>query len=490
MGRESITRENTEFLVLSFEGPDSYSLAGGLGVRVSNLSQALAELGFHVHHIFVGDPRQRGEEVRNGGNLVLHRWCQWISEYYPDGVYQGENEKLYDFNGSVPWFAAEHIVKPALARGKLVVIMGEEWHTADAMSSISDILCAHGLRDKVVMFWNANNTFSFHRINWGRLAHCTTITTVSRYMKQIMWGMGLNPLVIPNGIPKSLLKPVAEGLVAKLKQNLGVDLILSKVARWDPDKRWNMAVEATARLKARGFRPVLLARGGIEAHGEEVMHNARSLGLAVEEVGSNGGGMEHCLQATVKHNGADIINVRFHCAQEFLRIIYRASDAVLANSGHEPFGLVGLETMAAGGIAVTGGTGEDYAVPFYNAIVLETSDPAEIEAYVSYLEAHPWEKERIREAARQTSRLCTWEAVIGNLIQKLGYQAAIQGLLTTPSKIPGLEPRPSELHDRVPLREPVAFDPVNVRQAANLHRGTTTGHTLQIGGPPIASLSH
>jgi hypothetical protein len=33
------------------------------------------------------------------------------------------------------------------------------------------------------MFWNANNTYGFHRIDWARLSFTTTMTTVSRYMK-------------------------------------------------------------------------------------------------------------------------------------------------------------------------------------------------------------------------------------------------------------------------------------------------------------------
>jgi len=432
---EAITPDSAEFLVLSFEGPDRYSLAGGLGVRVSNLAQTLAEQGFKVHHIFVGDPRAAGEETRIGGNLMLRRWCQWISEYHPNGVYDGEYEKLNDFNGSVPPFVVERIVRKAVAEDRIVVVLGEEWHTTEAMCIISDLLAASGLRDRVVMFWNANNTFSFDRIDWPRLARCATLTTVSRYMKQIMWGMGLNPLVIPNGIPRSLLEPVPEDLVAKLRAGLHADLVLSKVARWDPDKRWNMAVEAIAGLKERGYDAVLLARGGMESHGLEVLQNARGFGLNVRDVETAGDGLEQCVEAATHRNDADIMNLRFHCSHEFLKVVYRASNAVLANSGHEPFGLVGLETMAVGGIAITGGTGEDYAVPFYNAIVLETSDAAEIEAYMRYLDAHPAEREKIRKAARQTAQLYLWENVTKNLIQKLEYQAATQGLLARERRI-------------------------------------------------------
>lgn len=78
---------------------------------------------------------------------------------------------------------------------------------------------------------------------------------------------------------------------------------------------------------------------------------------------------------------------------------------MLANSRHEPFGLVGLEAMAAGGVAVTGSTGEDYTIPLVNAIVLETVEPEEIEGYVLYLRHHPEESDRIRWAARRTARM-------------------------------------------------------------------------------------
>ena len=463
MIRENITTENTEFVILSFEGPDRYSLAGGLGVRVSHLSQTLARMGYPVHLIFIGDPKLSDTDVSCNGNLTYHRWCQWIGEYYPDGVYHGEDAKLYDFNESVPWFIHEHIVKPADAQGKMVMILGEEWHTAETMCRISDRLYANNLRKNAVMFWNANNTFSFHRINWGRLAYTTTITTVSKYMKQIMWGMGLNPLVIPNGVPISLLQKADDKSVNKLKKNLDCDLTLCKVARWDPDKRWNMTIEATARLKYKGIRTKLLARGGMETHGEEVLHNARCLGLTVEDVWTDGHSMDDYLQALGQHSEADVLNIRFHCPLDMLQVMYSASDAVLANSGHEPFGLVGLEAMASGAVAIVGCTGEDYATPLHNAIVLETSDPGEIESYLMYLDSHPAVKERIRKNARETARLFIWEEAVNNLVQKLEYQARIQGLLVAPRRIPVAEPKtsvlqqiatwPSELQDAVTNRE-------------------------------------
>jgi len=148
-------------------------------------------------------------------------------------VYEGEEGKVLDFNDSIPGFVNERIVRPAVTNGKLVVILGEEWQTAEAMCRLSDALHEDHVRDQVVMFWNANNTFSFHRINWDRLSYAVTITTVSRYMKHLMWQMRINPLVIPNGIPQHFFGRVPARDIDKFRKRLFSDVILCKVARWD-----------------------------------------------------------------------------------------------------------------------------------------------------------------------------------------------------------------------------------------------------------------
>jgi hypothetical protein len=115
MAGKDLTGEKTTFVVLSFEGPDRYSLAGGLGARVSNLSQCLGR-NYDTHLFFVGDPKCQGEEAQPDTKLTLHRWCQWISAYNPNGVYQGENEKVEDFSRSIPPFVIEKIIRPAANR--------------------------------------------------------------------------------------------------------------------------------------------------------------------------------------------------------------------------------------------------------------------------------------------------------------------------------------------------------------------------------------
>src|SRR5688572_31234949 len=102
------------FVLLSFEGPDAYSMAGGLGSRVSGLACALAEEGYETHLFFIGSPDLPGHEVAYDGKLHLHRWCQWISQYHPGGVYDGEEAKLSDWNSSLPTWVAEQLLPTLL----------------------------------------------------------------------------------------------------------------------------------------------------------------------------------------------------------------------------------------------------------------------------------------------------------------------------------------------------------------------------------------
>jgi glycosyltransferase involved in cell wall biosynthesis len=161
------------------------------------------------------------------------------------------------------------------------------------------------------------------------------------------------------------------------------------VARWDPDKRWLLAIQMVRLLKDQGWQPLLIARGGMEAHGTEVLAAAAATGLRVVERASPTSGVRGLLQAVEGLQAADIVSLRTPLDPESCRVLFRGSAAVLANSGREPFGLVGLETMAAGGVACTGCTGEDYAVPGQNALVLETTDPWEFVSLFRALRANP-----------------------------------------------------------------------------------------------------
>jgi hypothetical protein len=274
-----------------------------------------------LHLIFVGDPALPGQEALLDGRLVLHRWCQWISHYYPEGVYAGEEGKWHDFSDSVPPFVVDELVRPALALGERVVVLGEEWHTAEAICRISDQLWQSGLRDQVVLLWNANNTMGFSRIVWERLRLTSTIITANRYMKQLLWACGVDPHVVPSGLPRQLLERVDEGAVASVRHGLGPGPVLVKVARWDPDKRWRLAMETLARLKASGLPARLVARGGVEAHGYEVLEHARGLGLQIHDLAPETQQPELLDASLARAGGADVLNLTTPLSADSLRLL-------------------------------------------------------------------------------------------------------------------------------------------------------------------------
>jgi glycosyltransferase involved in cell wall biosynthesis len=188
--------------------------------------------------------------------------------------------------------------------------------------------------------------------------------------------------------------------------------LLSKVARWDPDKGWLQAIDTVGAMKHLGWRPLLLARGGIEAHGHEVLATAAAHGLRVVERTLPYPGVRGVLPLVESVHDVDIVSIRSSLDADSRRVLLRTSDAVLANSQHEPFGLVGLETMAVGGIACTGCSGEDYAVPGRNALVLETTDPLEFLSLFAELRANPALERAIRRAGRITAKQYTWLQIL------------------------------------------------------------------------------
>jgi glycosyltransferase involved in cell wall biosynthesis len=272
------------------------------------------------------------------------------------------------------------------------------------------------LRGRVAMFWNANNTFGFEHVDWERLARAAVVTTVSRYMKHHMREKGVSALVIPNGLAADTFDPPDPLAIAELRRRFRDRTIVVKMARWDPAKRWIDTVGIVAAMKRAGWRPLFIARGGTEPHGEEVLAAIRDQGLLCVDRQLTREGAGGLIEALRGIDGADVVNLRSHVDPDGRRLLLRGAAAVMANSDHEPFGLVGLETMAAGGIACTGCSGEDYAISGQNALVLETGDPREFMTMFHRLRTHPKQARAIRRAGRWTARRFAWPEVIERVL--------------------------------------------------------------------------
>ena len=403
-----------QFHVLSFEGPDAYSRVGGLTTRVEGLTETLAGLGFDTHLWFIGDPDLPGHETR--GTLHLHRWAQWVSRFHTSGVYDGELGKQREFAASLPSYLLRNVLLPHLQRGGRAAILAEEWQTVGAVLSLHRLLEQAGVRERVAMLWNANNVFGFEGFDWARLSQAAVITTVSRYMKHLMRAYRVDPLVIPNGLGSDAFDPPERWACTEFRLRFRHRMAVAKMARWDPAKRWLGTVEIVAEMKRAGWHPILIARGGSEPHGTEILAAMEAHGLRRTDREWKQPGAGGLLEALRDLERVDVVNLLSAVDPAARRLLFRSADAVLANSQHEPFGLVGLETMAAGGIACTGCSGEDYAAPGENALVLETENPREFLRLFHRLRSQPHDAASLRRAGQRTAKRFAWSQVVERVL--------------------------------------------------------------------------
>jgi glycosyltransferase involved in cell wall biosynthesis len=398
--------------LVAFEGPDRYSFVGGLATRMNDLAEALVARGYTVRHIFVGDPKLPHLEARLGGKLQLERWGQWISAYHPKDVYDGEYGKWRDLSRTVPPHLVDDVIAPAAERGQRTVVLFEDWQTADAAIGTALLLAARKLRPAASLFWNANNTYGFGEVDFPTLERVATVTTVSRFMRAALASAGVDAAILPNGIAARWLEPVPAADIRAMRAAFGDRPTLVKVARFDPDKRWDWAVDAIAALRATGQRPRLVMRGSRADYADVVWKRVSDRGLTAEPLRLVAEAPTPVVARAIAASRADVVFLDFFLSEASLRALYASADGVLANSEKEPFGLVGLEVMACAGIAYVGRTGEDYAVPYGNAVVVQTDDPRELEAHLAYVRERPVLAGRIREEGRATAVRFAWPRII------------------------------------------------------------------------------
>ena len=92
---------------------------------------------------------------------------------------------------------------------------------------------------------------------------------------------------------------------------------------------WVIRKGAFGELKRRGERPLLIARGGMESHGREVLRTAAQRGLKVRELHADARGGEGLVRALRTANSEDIVHLATPVDPEARRVLFRSADAVL-----------------------------------------------------------------------------------------------------------------------------------------------------------------
>jgi hypothetical protein len=68
--------------------------------------------------------------------------------------------------------------------------------------------------------------------------------------------------------------------------------------------------------------------------------------------------------------------------------------------------------MAAGGLACTGYSGEDYVIPNRNALAMQTNNPQEFVSLFDRLRRTPHGEMALRRAGQRTARHYAWPEII------------------------------------------------------------------------------
>ena len=139
-------------------------------------------------------------------------------------------------------------------------------------------------------------------------------------------------MVLPNGLAAEAFELPSPDTLGAFAARVRGRTVLSKVARWDPDKRWLLALETVAALKQQHWHPLLLARGGVEAHGGEVLTAAAGAGLRVVERPLPQPGVPGLLRALEALHEVDVVSLRSPLDSASCRVLFCGSAAVLACS--------------------------------------------------------------------------------------------------------------------------------------------------------------
>ena len=373
-------------LILSWEYPPR--IVGGLGKHVHRLSTALAESGHTVHVVTRDHPDAPAEEMIDGVHVVR------VGEYPP----------IVPFEELIPWVLQFNVgvlerATKILLEEQVELVHAHDWLVAYAAAAVKNLFDVPLVSTVHATEYGRHQGYLpgpmnklIHQIEWWLTYESRRTITCSRYMHdQIEEIFQLPPDkldVISNGVDlEAVHKPegVEEFRAEKLRPG---EKMIFFAGRLEYEKGVQTVFDALPLVN------------------EEV-----SVRFFVAGVGTH----EQALREHVERDGLDG-HVEFlgFVPDEELAMYYAAADLAVVPSLYEPFGMVALETMAAGTPCIAADTGGLRELVVHDATGLRFSpgDPASLAgAILRLLTDARLDRRLTLDARRMLNDQFSWESI-------------------------------------------------------------------------------
>ena len=386
-------------LILSWEYPPR--IVGGLGKHVHRLSLGLAEAGHTVHVVTRDHPDAPTEEEIDGVHVVR------VGEYPP----------IVPFDDLIPWVLQFNVgvlerATKILLEEEVDLVHAHDWLVGYAAAGVKNLFDLPLVSTVHATEYGRHQGYLpgpmnklIHQIEWWLTYESRRTITCSQYMhdqiEEIFQLPSAKLDVIPNGVDLDAVhKPegIDEFRAARLADG---EKMIFFAGRLEYEKGVQTVLDALPLVNERV--PVRFFVAGVGTH-------------------------EQALREHVERDGLDG-HVEFlgFVPEEELRMFYASSDLAVVPSIYEPFGMVALETMAAGTPCIAADTGGLRELVVHDATGLRFSpgDPASLAgAILRLLTDARLDRRLTLDARRMINDQFSWTSIAGRTVDV--YERAIR----------------------------------------------------------------
>jgi glycogen synthase len=386
-------------LILSWEYPPR--IVGGLGKHVHRLSLALAEAGHTVHVVTRDHPDAPLEEEIDGVHVVR------VGEYPP----------MVPFDELIPWVMQFNVgvlerATKLLLEEEVDLVHAHDWLVGYAAAGVKNLFDLPLVSTVHATEYGRHQGYLpgpmnklIHQIEWWLTYESRRTITCSRYMHDqiqeifqlpadkldvISNGVDLDAVHKPDGIEEFRAERLADGekmifFAGRLEYEKGVQTVLDALPLVDQQV------------------PVRFFVAGVGTH-------------------------EQALREHVERDGLDgRVEFLGFVPDEELAMFYAAADLAVVPSLYEPFGMVALETMAAGTPCIAADTGglRELVVHDATGLRFEPGDPASLAGAVLRLLTDARLDRRLTlDARRMLNDQFSWTSIADRTVDV--YERAIR----------------------------------------------------------------